>query len=202
MRYTDYTNSPSCNVAGKLTFTDEDLFDELLDTFRHYAKEFSQKNQGQPAVLVIDNTNYLANDNPRYLALLQDIAKNAADRREFTTVFVCSESRAPLMMMSQDYVIKYIYHCLLTTYLGRSAESRMRRIYQVPDLRKEEAFAYLCDKRGQTCKVAQKIYNVIGGRIKHLQAVVNGLQDGNTLESMQDLFSGSIYFPLTSLQRK
>src|SRR5947207_2210227 len=122
VRYTDYTNSPSCNVAGKLTFTDEDLFDELLDTFRHYAKEFSQKNQGQPAVLVIDNTNYLANDNPRYLALLQDIAKNAADRREFTTVFVCSESRAPLMMMSQDYVIKYIYHCLLTTYLGRSDE--------------------------------------------------------------------------------
>ena len=100
MRYTDYTNSPSCNVAGKLTFTDEDLFDELLDTFRHYAEEFRQKNQGQPAVLVIDNINYLANKKPEFLEMLQDIAKNSADRREFTIVFVCSVGRAPLMVMS------------------------------------------------------------------------------------------------------
>ena len=49
-------------------------------------------------MLVIDNVNRLAQKNPELLDILQDIAKDAADDRLFTTVFVTSEGQASIQM--------------------------------------------------------------------------------------------------------
>ena len=58
---------------------------------------------------------------------------------------------------------------------GRSAWSRARAAYQVPDLPKEEAFTYLT-KRGHSFEEAKEIYEFAGGRI-------------STLKDIADLFS-------------
>ncbi|PWW72055.1 hypothetical protein C7212DRAFT_348442 [Tuber magnatum] len=51
---------------------------ELSGLFVLEAKLFKQ-NKGQPPVLVLDNVNCLAQDNPKLLNILQDITKDVAD---------------------------------------------------------------------------------------------------------------------------
>lgn len=53
---------------------------------------------GRPAVLVLDDVNIIAQDNPGLLRVLQHHAKMAADNELFKLVFVCSDGVAPLQL--------------------------------------------------------------------------------------------------------
>ena len=55
-------------------------------------------------VIVFDNVNRLAAENPGILKILQEGAKDAIDDRAFITVFVSSDSLAPTQLESK-------YHC-------------------------------------------------------------------------------------------
>ena len=52
-------------------------------------------------VLIIDNANRLAENHQKLLDLLQDHAKDTADERIVTVVFVSSEGRVPRRMMGK-----------------------------------------------------------------------------------------------------
>jgi hypothetical protein len=79
---------------------EETYFDKLMDHFREYARDFAKTNS-RPPVLIIDNVNHLADNNPKLLDGLQDLAKNAADNGEFYTVFVTSEGKATRQMLGE-----------------------------------------------------------------------------------------------------
>src|SRR5436305_12029923 len=76
------------------------LANTVLSSFIELAREFKAKN-GRPAVLVFDNINYLAKEDPKRLWVLQQFAKKAADSSEFIIVFVCSEGNAPVQMKGE-----------------------------------------------------------------------------------------------------
>jgi len=68
-----------------------------MDAFEKGALEYKNK-AGKMATLVLDNVNNL---DPNLLIQLQDLAKTAADRREYMVVFVTSEGAAvPLLLGS------------------------------------------------------------------------------------------------------
>ena len=75
-------------------------FQTVFENFCIQAERFRKEN-GRCCVLVIDNVNRLASDNPKLLAILQDKAKDAADDRKFKTVFVTSEGKAPIQMLGK-----------------------------------------------------------------------------------------------------
>ena len=94
-------------------------------------------------------------------------------------------------MLSELSFCKLVYivhaNCI---HIGRSAKSRIKTIYQVPDLIREETFNYLCEKRGLTLKDAEKIFRYVGGRIVHLKIIADALANNKGLEGMHDLFWG------------
>ena len=68
--------------------------------FQRQAEIFKKENY-RPAVLVLDNINYLAEADPRRLLVLQAMAKEAADDRLFITVFVTNDEKAPGQLESE-----------------------------------------------------------------------------------------------------
>jgi Cdc6-like AAA superfamily ATPase len=62
---------------------------------REEALAYARTHEGHPLVVVIDNINRLAKEDPKMLELLQDFAKNSADAGTIRIVFVASEGNAP-----------------------------------------------------------------------------------------------------------
>ncbi|CUS12101.1 unnamed protein product [Tuber aestivum] len=118
--------------------------------FGNQAAKFKKEN-ARSAVLILDNINRLAENNPALLNMLQDLAKDAADQQLFTTVFVTSEGRAPIQMLS------------------RSAASRLGMVLVINDLNEEEAIGYLCNQKGTSTTVAWEIFRLVGGRVGFLK---------------------------------
>ena len=136
-------------------------------------------------MLVLDNVNRLAQKNPELLDMLQDIAKDAADDRIFTTVFVMSEGQAPIQMIGKfcldscvnGFGDKYANY-ILWIHIGRSASSRLGVVMEIGDLTQEEATDFLCNKRAISKLVAKDIYQLVGGRVGLLVSAVNKLNSG------------------------
>lgn len=72
------------------------VFQALLDA----AAKFKKENDGVVPVLVIDNLNRLASEDQDILRFLQDKAKDCADAKALTFVFVTSEGLAPSVLLS------------------------------------------------------------------------------------------------------
>ena len=66
--------------------------------FEKYADWYRKENNRAP-VIVIDNTNRLANDAPKILDILQEGAKRAVGYGLFTAVFVTSDGSALSQMI-------------------------------------------------------------------------------------------------------
>jgi type II secretory pathway predicted ATPase ExeA len=84
---------------------------DVLRRFSHLAIKYRQE-YGRIPVLIIDNTNKLAQKQEPLLGQLQDYAKNAADKGIATVVFVSSEGRVPRRMMRKS--IMFIVLCTCT----------------------------------------------------------------------------------------
>lgn len=74
----------------------KELHKKVLKDFSDQAQIFKKKT-GRCAVLVIDNADRLASQNPQLLKFLQYTAQEAADEGHFITVFV-TEGHVPLKM--------------------------------------------------------------------------------------------------------
>jgi hypothetical protein len=79
--------------------------EEGLQVLSRHAIKYKQEYKRVP-VLIIDNVNRLAQMQPRLLDLFQDYAKDTADNRIVTVVFLSSEGRVPRRLMGK--LIMYI----------------------------------------------------------------------------------------------
>ena len=62
------------------------------------AAERFKAEHGRAAVLVLDNIDFVAEENPGLLRVLQQHAKATSDRKLFKFIFVCSDGVAPLQL--------------------------------------------------------------------------------------------------------
>jgi len=146
------------------------LVRETLEIFSRVALEYRQKYKQVP-VLIIDNINRLAEGNQKFLDLLQDYAKFAADRKVATMVFVSSEGHVPRRMRE------------------RSSWSRCGQIIEIGDMSKEEALQFL-ELRGLNKELITRSYELVGGRIIHLKDIADAIQLGFTFQAIhQAMFS-------------
>jgi len=96
------------------------LVQEVLTDFFHLAKAYKRGHEKCP-ILIIDNANCLAVQNPELLNDLQDIAKDGVDDRYFITIFVSSEGHAPSQLLGKFVpLLKYksFYNWKLYSILG------------------------------------------------------------------------------------
>ena len=116
-------------------------------------------------VLIIDNANRLAQKQPRLLDEFQGYAKDTADNRTASVVFVSSEGRVPRRMICN------------------SEWSRSGHIIEIGDISKEEALQYLKFRKIDEKQAAQ-IHELVGGRMIHLKSMADEIKRHVTLEGM------------------
>lgn len=100
------TNLPLIQDCQWLTNFDIDAnpdhhIETALRMFRRVAARFKAEH-GRPAVLVLDNINIIAQQNPDLLMVLRHSAKEASDIKLFKVVFVCSYGVAPLRQVESS----------------------------------------------------------------------------------------------------
>ncbi|RIB30803.1 P-loop containing nucleoside triphosphate hydrolase protein [Gigaspora rosea] len=93
---------------------------QLLNTAHHYMKEYKR-----PIVLVLDQVDRIAKRDPMFFEILQDFAKDCADRGTLVIVFIASDGLVPRVMQS------------------RSAWSRAKIPFEVGDISDDEAMEFL-----------------------------------------------------------
>ncbi|GES74430.1 P-loop containing nucleoside triphosphate hydrolase protein [Rhizophagus clarus] len=137
---------------------------KALKAFRHASEVYKAKHD-KPMVIVYDNVSHLVQENPKILDILQDDAKHSADDRKYIAVFVCSEGSVPRRMES------------------RSAWSRAKTpVMEIGDLSKEESMKYLIKKRNIKEVDANKLFDLVGGRIIELKTVADDFLAGKEFE--------------------
>lgn len=82
------------------------LFGKLESPLLNAAEAFKKK-YGRPPVLIIDDINKLAKENPRELEHLQDYAKLWADSRSLIVAFVSSEGNGPRLLQGKLFIFCY-----------------------------------------------------------------------------------------------
>ena len=73
------------------------VLDLGIEAFRRSAAKYKAKYH-KPAVLILDDISVLARKHPDVIEELQYIAKDVADKEEFTFIFVASEGTIPNLM--------------------------------------------------------------------------------------------------------
>ncbi len=139
----------------------ENLSTKITGDLQEAAREYSKK-YNRPLVLVIDNINILANEDPKTLKVLQMNAKSWSDEGLIRVVFVASEGSAPQFLQSKFLNISN------SNDLGNSSWSRAATPIEVGDLTEAQSIEFL-KKRGVDENIAKDIYSVTGGRIRLLQ---------------------------------
>ncbi|RIA81977.1 hypothetical protein C1645_836098 [Glomus cerebriforme] len=137
-----------------------------MNAFKRGAAVYKKKH-GKPPVIVYDNVSRLIHKNPEILDILQDDAKDNADDRKYIAVFVSSEGSVLRRMQS------------------RSAWSRADDPMEIGDLSKEESLNYLIEKRGINKADAEKLYELVGGRIVDLHSVANKIRKGRSFDDIK-----------------
>ena len=137
---------------------------QVLSEFSDYATKYKQKYKRVP-VLIINNANRLAQKQPWLLDQIQDYAKDNADNRRASVVFVSSEGCVPTRMMCN------------------SSWSRSGHIIKIGDISKEEALQYLKSRKIDEKQAAQ-VYELVGGRITHLKSIADDIKRHATLKGM------------------
>jgi len=104
-------------------------------------------------IIIVDNCNKLAEEQPRTLISLQDFAKSWIDAQLAVVVFVSSERKTEPIMS------------------GRGISSRMRKL-RIRELDRENAIAFL-ESREIARKDADKIESITGGLFKYMNTAVD-----------------------------
>ncbi|RHZ70686.1 hypothetical protein Glove_268g16 [Diversispora epigaea] len=144
-------------------------------TFKRIGVLYKEK-YGKPPVIIYDNISLLIPEYSNVLDYLQDHAKENADKRKYIAVFVSSEGSVPWRMER------------------RSAWSRADiPVIEIGDLSKEESMEYLISIRKIKPEEAEKLYDLVGGRILNLKSVADKSLKGFSFENIKELFFGTTY---------
>ncbi|CAG8753103.1 14648_t:CDS:2, partial [Acaulospora morrowiae] len=108
----------------------------------------------------------LGRKNPEILDILQDDAKDNAEDGKYIAVFVCSEGNVPRRMHP------------------RSSWSRAEEPIEIGDLSREESLNYLI-KRGIKIGTAEKLFDLVGGRIVDLKLIADRYLKGIPIEDVE-----------------
>ncbi|CAH1768579.1 14851_t:CDS:2, partial [Entrophospora sp. SA101] len=139
-------------------------WERALKAFKRAGAVYKAKHN-KPPVIIYDNVSRLVYKNPEILDILQDDAKDNADDRKYIAVFVSSEGSVPRRMES------------------RSSWSRAKKpVMEIGDLSEKESMDYLVNKRKISSSEANKIYELVGGRIVELKTVADDFLAGQSLK--------------------
>ncbi|CAJ0914601.1 233_t:CDS:2, partial [Entrophospora sp. SA101] len=139
-------------------------WERALKAFKRAGAVYKAKHN-KPPVIIYDNVSRLVYKNPEILDILQDDAKDNADDRKYIAVFVSSEGSVPRRMES------------------RSSWSRAKKpVMEIGDLSEKESMDYLVNKRKISSSEANKIYELVGGRIVELKTVADDFLAGQSFK--------------------
>jgi len=132
-----------------------------------------RKKSGKVPVLIIDNVNWFTNEDndfeksKKFLAEIQDRAKEWADEKKVKVVFVSSTGNAIHFMQ------------------GRSSWSRCDSVMEIGDIPFEDATKYL-EHKGLTKEIAAKcVSELSGGRVSLLKMMAASLSSGMKYEQLK-----------------
>ncbi|RHZ44228.1 hypothetical protein Glove_750g52 [Diversispora epigaea] len=137
---------------------------QLQRTAIYYMKKYKR-----PIVLVLDQVDRIAKTDPEFLGILQDFAKDCADKGTLVFVFIASEDLVPQIMKS------------------RSAWSRAIIPFEVGDISDEEAVKFLQDSGIDKKKAEYAVKYLTGGQftlLKEIQ-VLNRVNPENLFEKFK-----------------
>ncbi|CAG8649106.1 7659_t:CDS:2, partial [Ambispora gerdemannii] len=138
---------------------------QLLRTANYYMKKYKR-----PIVLILDQVDRIAKEDPKFLRILQDFAKDCADKGTLVIVFIASEGLVPQIMKS------------------RSAWSRASTPFEVGDISDEEAVKFLQDSGIDKKKAEDAVKYLTGGRFTLLKEVqlLNRVNPKNLVEKFKE----------------
>ena len=140
---------------------------EVLEDLSYFAREYRQEYRKIP-VLIIDNTNRLAQKHQDLLHHFLGYAKHTTDKEIISIVFVSSEGHRVLRHMMGN----------------RDSWPRCGNIIDIGDVSKEEALQYLKLRKIDEERAAQ-IYELVGGRMKQLKDAADEIKRNGTHEAMR-----------------
>ncbi|RHZ85192.1 hypothetical protein Glove_70g60 [Diversispora epigaea] len=147
-------------------------WERAMDAFMRASEVYKAKH-GKPPIIIYDNVSRLVHKNSEILDILQDYAKDDAIENNYVAVFVSSEGSVPRRMEL------------------RSAWSRADKpVIEIGDLSKEETMEYLIKKRGINSVEAERLYDLVGGRLVDLKYVADKSLAGQSFEFIkQSIFT-------------
>ena len=134
--------------------------------------------EGYHPILIIDNIGNLLNkdEGEDILYVLQDFAKEAADKRLLTMLFATSDGRVPDLLRK------------------RSAASRLHYLY-IDDISPEDAIEHLqCLLPTTSKEKLTEAVGLVGGRFAHLRRVYTVFKSGRGMDELRD----QLYSDVTS----
>ncbi|RHZ65139.1 hypothetical protein Glove_319g144 [Diversispora epigaea] len=112
---------------------------QLVDMSYYYKKKYKR-----PVVLVLDQVDRIAKNDSRFLEILQDFAKDCADRHSLIIIFIASEGLVPQLLRS------------------RFAWSRANIPLEISDIPDEEAVKFL-QNFAIDLKIAERVVKYLTG---------------------------------------
>ena len=126
--------------------------------------------EGHHPILIIDNIGNLLNkdEGEDILYVLQDFAKEAADKRLLTMLFATSDGRVPDLLRK------------------RSAASRLHSLY-IEDISHEDAIEHLqCLLPTTSKEKLTEAVGLVGGRFTHLRKTYRVFKSGHGMDELRD----------------
>ena len=140
----------------------------LISKIMEVAAAYKLKH-GRPAVLVIDDADIIAKENPAFLTLLQTAAKNGADTGTLRIVFVSSEGHALPLLQAHSHWSR-------------------GRVHEVGDIEDEEAVKYLVDvKEVDETRASEAVEKITGGRFALLNEFARDSQKKTNEAILEEL---------------
>lgn len=93
--------NPSCDLVLHICEETSRRIAHVKEKFMRAAESYMKRNKEKSAVLVIDNINRLALKDPDLLWILQNWAKDCADKKNLCIVFVSSEGLGETLLQSE-----------------------------------------------------------------------------------------------------
>jgi ABC-type dipeptide/oligopeptide/nickel transport system ATPase component len=158
------------------------LRSNLLYSAKVYKEKFKR-----PAVLVIDSVDILAEKKADFLSLLQDFAKECADRGILRIVFVCTTNSSALPLL-----------------MSRSSWSRAQKpAYEVGEIPDDVAMEYLMEEGNNIPKELAKnvVSNLTGGSFTLLSDFICNYKERKiSFEEMEEIMDQSTEISLKKMK--
>ncbi|RUS19377.1 hypothetical protein BC937DRAFT_87578 [Endogone sp. FLAS-F59071] len=166
----------------KVKLGPRDKLYRAMVAFRHSAAIYKAK-YNKHAVLILDDISKLARKHPEVIGMLQDIAKDVADKEEFAFVFVTSEGTVPRLMSSNSSISRASPPLLIDDFTEDEALKYLQSILFLKGEKEQK------EEEKERNDMAKQLYQLFGGRIKLLQTYGLMINKGISFEGEERLYS-------------